>query len=114
MYREAIALGVHRNRPEAEVMLVPEEGLDRDYLAAEQRDLTVFSLREADLLVSELRAVAEPEAGRLYLVDPLGNLMMIYAPGFDPLAQAFGGVMTLTGRPEDPPTFCAPASRACR
>ena len=31
------------------------------------------------------------------------------APGFDPLAQAYGAVMTLTGRPEDPPTFCAPA-----
>jgi hypothetical protein len=28
MYREAIALAVHRNRPEAEVMLVPEEVLD--------------------------------------------------------------------------------------
>jgi hypothetical protein len=28
MYREAIALAVHRNRPEAEVMLVPEEDLD--------------------------------------------------------------------------------------
>ena len=28
MYREAIALAVHRNRPEAEVMLVPEEILD--------------------------------------------------------------------------------------
>src|SRR5690606_3584484 len=27
------------------------------------------------------------------------------APGFDPLAQAYGAVMTLTGRPEDPPTF---------
>jgi formyl-CoA transferase len=25
------------------------------------------------------------------------------------LLQAFGAVMTLTGRPEDPPTFCAPA-----
>jgi crotonobetainyl-CoA:carnitine CoA-transferase CaiB-like acyl-CoA transferase len=32
-----------------------------------------------------------------------------FAPGFDPLLQAFGAVMTLTGRPEDPPTFCAPA-----
>ncbi len=31
------------------------------------------------------------------------------APGFDPLLQAFGAVMTLTGRPQDPPTFCAPA-----
>jgi hypothetical protein len=28
MYREAIALAVQRNRPEAEVMLVPEEVLD--------------------------------------------------------------------------------------
>jgi formyl-CoA transferase len=30
------------------------------------------------------------------------------APGFDPLLQAYGGVMTMTGRPEDPPTFCGP------
>jgi hypothetical protein len=28
MYREAIALAVHRNRPEAEVMLVSEEVMD--------------------------------------------------------------------------------------
>ena len=28
MYREAIALAVQRNRPEAEVTLVPEEGMD--------------------------------------------------------------------------------------
>jgi hypothetical protein len=28
MYREAIALAVQRDRPEAEVLLVPEEGLD--------------------------------------------------------------------------------------
>ncbi|MEO9188495.1 MAG: CoA transferase [Acetobacteraceae bacterium] len=31
------------------------------------------------------------------------------APGFDPLLQAYAAVMTLTGRPDDPPTFCAPA-----
>ena len=31
------------------------------------------------------------------------------APGFDPLLQCFGAVVTLTGRPDDPPTFCAPA-----
>jgi hypothetical protein len=28
MYREAIALGLQRLRPDSEVMLVPEEGLD--------------------------------------------------------------------------------------
>jgi crotonobetainyl-CoA:carnitine CoA-transferase CaiB-like acyl-CoA transferase len=27
-------------------------------------------------------------------------------PGFDPLLQAYGGMMTVTGRAEDPPTFC--------
>ncbi len=26
--------------------------------------------------------------------------------GFDPLLQAFGGMMSVTGRPQDPPTFC--------
>jgi crotonobetainyl-CoA:carnitine CoA-transferase CaiB-like acyl-CoA transferase len=31
---------------------------------------------------------------------------MRLAPGFDPLLQAFGGMMSLTGRPEDPPTLC--------
>src|SRR3984957_180602 len=31
------------------------------------------------------------------------------AAGFDPLLQCYGAVVTLTGRPEDPPTFCAPA-----
>jgi crotonobetainyl-CoA:carnitine CoA-transferase CaiB-like acyl-CoA transferase len=27
-------------------------------------------------------------------------------PGFDPLLQAYGGMMSVTGRPEDQPTFC--------
>src|SRR5882724_1474282 len=27
-------------------------------------------------------------------------------PGFDPLLQAYGAMMTVTGRPDDPPTFC--------
>ena len=31
------------------------------------------------------------------------------APGFDPLLQCYGAVVTLTGRGDDPPTFCAPA-----
>ena len=29
-------------------------------------------------------------------------------PGYDPLVQAYCAVMTLTGGPDDPPTFCAP------
>jgi len=31
------------------------------------------------------------------------------APGFDPLLQAYGGLMSLTGRPTDPPTFAGAA-----
>jgi crotonobetainyl-CoA:carnitine CoA-transferase CaiB-like acyl-CoA transferase len=31
---------------------------------------------------------------------------MAMRPGFDPLLQAYGGMMSVTGRPEDPPTFC--------
>ena len=31
------------------------------------------------------------------------------APGFDPLLQAFGALMTMTGRPDDPPTFAGTA-----
>ncbi len=27
-------------------------------------------------------------------------------PGFDALLQAYGGMLSVTGRPEDPPTFC--------
>ena len=30
------------------------------------------------------RAAPRPEPGRIYLVDPLGNLVMSYAPGTDP------------------------------
>ena len=34
---------------------------------------------------------------------------MKMAPGFDPLLQSFGAMVTLTGRPEDPPTFAGAA-----
>jgi formyl-CoA transferase len=43
----------------------------------------------------------------IWAFGPKGPLSK--APGFDPLLQAFGGVMMQTGRHEDPPTFCAPA-----
>ena len=41
----------------------------------------------------------------------LGPLRL--APGFDPLMQCYGAVVSLTGRPEDPPTFCAPVALCC-
>ena len=79
--------------------------------------------RDADILIQNLRPGVVEEMGigpaAMQAVNPrliycsigaFGNKgPMRNAPGFDPLAQAYGGVMTLTGRPEDPPTFCAPA-----
>jgi formyl-CoA transferase len=79
--------------------------------------------RDADILIQNLRpGVVEqfgigPEA--MLAVNPRLIYCSIWAfghtgplklaPGFDPLLQAYSGVMTLTGRPDDPPTFCAPA-----
>lgn len=79
--------------------------------------------RTADILIQNLRpGVVEafgigPEA--MQAINPRLIYCSIWAfghkgplrlaPGFDPLLQAYGAVMTLTGRPGDPPTFCAPA-----
>ncbi len=80
-------------------------------------------VRDADILIQNLRpGIVEdfgigPEA--MLQVNPRLIYCSIWAfgykgplrlaPGFDPLLQAYAAVMTMTGRPEDPPTFCAPA-----
>lgn len=78
---------------------------------------------ESDILLQNLRPGIVDELGIGAAVMTSVNPRLIYcniwafghqgplrnAPGFDPLLQAFGGVMTLTGREEDPPTFCGPA-----
>jgi crotonobetainyl-CoA:carnitine CoA-transferase CaiB-like acyl-CoA transferase len=79
--------------------------------------------RDADIMIQNLRPGIVDEVGigpdAMLRVNPRliycsiwafgsrGPLRM--APGFDPLLQAYGAVMTMTGRPDDPPTFCAPA-----
>ena len=78
---------------------------------------------EADILIQNLRPGIVEQFG-IGPQDMLAaNPRLIYcsisgfgytgplrlAPAFDPLLQAYGAVMTMTGRPEDPPTFCAPA-----
>lgn len=79
--------------------------------------------RESDILIQNLRPGIVGEMGIGPDVMLAENPRLIYcsiwafghkgplqnAPGFDPLLQAYGGVMTMTGRPEDPPTFCGPA-----
>ena len=78
---------------------------------------------ESDILLQNRRPGIVDELGIGAAVMTAVNPRLIYcniwafghqgplrnAPGFDPLLQAFGGVMTLTGREEDPPTFCGPA-----
>ena len=80
-------------------------------------------VRDADILIQNLRSGVVAQCGigpdvmcainprliycSVWAFGPKGPLRE--APGFDPLLQAYGGVMSLTGRPDDPPTFCAPA-----
>ena len=77
----------------------------------------------ADILIQNLRPGIVDECGigpeAMLAVNPRLIYCSIWAfgyqgplrlaPGFDPLLQAYAAVMTMTGRPEDPPTFCAPA-----
>lgn len=77
----------------------------------------------ADILIQNLRPGAVEALGLGPDVLRAENERLIYcsiwafgargplrhAPGFDPLLQCYGAVVTLTGRAADPPTFCAPA-----
>lgn len=74
----------------------------------------------ADILIQNLRAGVVEELGigpdamlarhprlvycSIWAFGAVGPMRM--NPGFDPLLQAYGGMMSVTGRPEDPPTFC--------
>ena len=80
-------------------------------------------VKDADILIQNLRPGIVGDVGLgpedMLEVNPRLIYCSIWAfgyqgplrlnPGFDPLLQAYGAVMTLTGRPQDPPTFCAPA-----
>jgi crotonobetainyl-CoA:carnitine CoA-transferase CaiB-like acyl-CoA transferase len=94
-----------------------------DIKSAEDVEKLKKLVRSADILIQNLRPGIVGEMGIGPDVMLAENPRLIYcsiwafghkgplqnAPGFDPLLQAFGGVMTMTGRPEDPPTFCGPA-----
>ena len=79
--------------------------------------------RDADIVIQNLRPGIVDDFGigpdALMAVNPRLIYCSIWAfgstgplrraPGFDPLLQCYGAVVSLTGRPDDPPTFCAPA-----
>lgn len=63
------------------------ECCDRAYFSSEHPGLLVGTLEgEAGAKLREVFAIAEPveEAGRIFIVDPLGNLMMSYSPATEP------------------------------
>lgn len=80
-------------------------------------------VRDADILIQNLRSGVVNDLGigpeHMHAINPRLIYCSIWAfgpkgplskaPGFDPLLQAYGGVMMQTGRRDDPPTFCAPA-----
>ncbi len=80
-------------------------------------------VRHADILIQNLRPGIVDDFGIGPEAMTALNPRLIYcsiwafgyqgpltrAPGFDPLLQCYGAVVSLTGRPDDPPTFCAPA-----
>ena len=80
-------------------------------------------VRDADVMIQNLRPGIVDDFGigpdAMLTVNPRLIYCSIWAfghqgplklaPGFDPLLQCYGAVVSLTGRPDDPPTFCAPA-----
>lgn len=61
------------------------ECCDRTYLEAEQAGLIVARTSDSNFMATFARDAAPVEqAGRIYIVDPLGNLMMSYDPGAKP------------------------------
>lgn len=80
-------------------------------------------VRNADILIQNLRPGIVDELGIGAEAMRAVNPRLIYcsiwafghagalknAPGFDPLLQAYAAMVTLTGRPDDPPTFAGAA-----
>jgi cytochrome oxidase Cu insertion factor (SCO1/SenC/PrrC family) len=79
------ALGHDMDRVQR-VFIADGECCDMDFIRIQNRDLiTVRSTPEAAALREQLRNGDDPAtADRVYLIDPLGNLMMSYAPDAKP------------------------------
>ncbi len=100
-----------------------KKSITLDIKKAEDVDALKALAQQADILIQNLRPGIVDDFGigpdAMLKVNPRLIYCSIWAfgytgpyklaPGFDPLLQCFGAVVTLTGRPDDPPTFCAPA-----
>lgn len=61
----------------------PEEARTREWWA---NDTRLLKIKTADSLTQKLQQIRKGKMaeGMLFLIDPLGNIMMQYQPGFDP------------------------------
>jgi len=102
--------GQNRNKRSVTLDLKKAEDVEALHRLCEGADILIQNLRPG--VVEELGIGPDAMLARhprlIYCsISAFGNRgPMRFKPGFDPLLQAYGGMMSLTGRPEDPPTFC--------
>ena len=102
--------GQNRNKRSVTLDLKLEADVETLHRLCETADILIQNLRPG--VVDEIGIGPEAMLGRhprliycsIWAFGYEGPLKM--KPGFDPLLQAYGAMMSVTGRPEDPPTFC--------
>lgn len=102
--------GQNRNKRSVTLDLKTAEDVEALHHLCESADILIQNLRPG--VVDEIGIGPDAMLQRhprlvycsIWAFGDRGPMRM--KPGFDPLLQAFGGMMSVTGRPEDPPTFC--------
>jgi hypothetical protein len=96
-------LALDQDAPRVQRILLADAGCCEAALRGAAGDGLVTAWLDANdgqrlLAALATRAAPSPEAGRLYLIDPLGNLVMSYAPGTGPkdLLQDLGRLLRLS------------------
>jgi crotonobetainyl-CoA:carnitine CoA-transferase CaiB-like acyl-CoA transferase len=100
----------NRNKRSVVLDLKARDDVEKLHRLAETADILIQNLRPG--VVDDIGIGPEAMLARhprliycsIWAFGYNGPLKM--KPGFDPLLQAYGGMMMATGRPEDPPTFC--------
>lgn len=102
--------GQNRNKRSITLDLKDAEDVEALHRLCESADILIQNLRPG--VVEEIGIGPAAMTARhprlvycsIWAFGDRGPMKM--RPGFDPLLQAYGGMMSVTGRPEDPPTFC--------
>jgi crotonobetainyl-CoA:carnitine CoA-transferase CaiB-like acyl-CoA transferase len=102
--------GQNRNKRSVSLDLKAAADVDALHRLCETADILIQNLRPG--VVEELGIGPQAMLARhprlvycsIWAFGSVGPMRL--KPGFDPLLQAYGGMMSVTGRPDDPPTFC--------